>query len=68
MEAWETGTPGGKSALISQITQTLFSISKEDAQALPVKDMQAAGLYESLLGLLYQRKGSFKRLFSAPNK
>ena len=49
MEVWRTGTPQDKSDIVSAITQALFKVTKDEAEALPNKDFATASMYEGMV-------------------
>ena len=63
MEAWRSGTPQDKSGIVSAITQALYNVTKEEAQALPNKDFATASMYEGMLGWVDRQKQSIWWLF-----
>ena len=64
MEAWQSGNPDAKSGLVTEMSQALLKISKEDAQALPLKDIPSPSVYEKALSRIHQQKRQFKHLSS----
>lgn len=52
MAAWQTGNSDERAHLVTIITKTLQDISEEEAQALHIKDPEAAGWHDTLSSIL----------------
>ena len=58
------GTQQDKSNIVSNVTQALFKIDKDEAQALPDKDIPTASMYEKVHDWLHRKKQAFQRIFA----
>ena len=52
MAAWQMSNSHERGHLVTLITRTLQDISEEEAQALPLKDPEAAGWHDRLSSIL----------------
>ncbi|KAL0052525.1 hypothetical protein WJX82_003404 [Trebouxia sp. C0006] len=67
MAAWQESTSHERGHLLTLITKTLQDISKEEAQALPIKDPESAGLHDKLSSFLDRCTGRFKLRHDIPS-
>ena len=67
MAAWQESTSHERGHLLTLITKTLQDISKEEAQALPIKDPESAGLHGKLSSFLDRCTGRFKLRHDIPS-
>lgn len=56
MKAWQGSTPDQKTALVTELSQALLGISRDEAQSLPLKDSPALSLYEKVSSLMHRHK------------
>jgi hypothetical protein len=64
MKAWQGSTPDQKTALVTELSQTLLGISRDEAQSLPLKDLPALSLYEKVFSLMHHHKRQWEHLSS----
>ena len=64
MKTWQGSTPDDKTALVTELSQTLLGISRDEAQSLPLKDLPALSLYEKIFSLLHRHKRHWEHLSS----
>ena len=62
LEAWESADPTQKSALVTQITNTLLTIDRDTAQALRHKDEAVPSAYERVFGMMHHSKNVWQSL------
>ncbi len=60
MAAWQVSNSHERGHLVALITKTLQDISEEEAQALPIKDPESAGLHDKLSSFLDRCTGRLK--------
>lgn len=60
MVAWQESKSHERGHLLTLITKTLQDISEEEAQALPIKDPESAGLHDKLSSFLDHCTGRLK--------
>lgn len=60
MAAWQESNSHERGHLLTLITKTLQDISEEEAQALPIKDPESAGLHDKLSSFLDHCTGRLK--------
>ncbi len=60
MAAWQESNSHERGHLLTLITKTLQDISEEEAQALPVKDPESAGLHDKLSSFFDRCTGRLK--------
>ena len=60
MAAWQESNSHERGHLVTLITKTLQDISEEEAQALPIKDPESAGLHDKLSSFLDRCTGCLK--------
>jgi hypothetical protein len=60
MAAWQESNSHERGHLVTLITKTLQDISEEEAQALPIKDPESAGLHDKLSSFLDRCTGRLK--------
>ena len=64
LEAWQSGSPNQKTAIVSELCQTLLGISREEAQSLPNKDVPSTSFYEKMFSLAHHHKRRFEQMSS----
>ena len=64
MKAWQGSTPDQKTALVTELSQALLGISRDEAQSLPLKDLPALSLYEKVSSLMHRHKRQWEHLSS----
>ncbi len=64
LKAWQGSTPDQKTALVTELSQTLLGISRDEAQSLPLKDLPALSLYEKVFSLMHHHKRQWEHLSS----
>ncbi len=64
MKTWQGSTPDQKTALVTELSQTLLGISRDEAQSLPLKDLPALSLYEKVFSLMHRHKRQWEHLSS----
>ncbi|DBB18671.1 hypothetical protein WJX82_007341 [Trebouxia sp. C0006] len=64
MKTWQGSTPDDKAALVTELSQTLLGISRDEAQSLPLKDLPALSLYEKVFSLMHRHKRQWEHLSS----
>ncbi len=60
MAAWQESNSHERGHLLTLITKTLQDISEEEAQALPIKDPESAGLHDKLSSFFDRCTGRLK--------
>ncbi len=60
MAAWQESNSHERGHLLTLITKTLQDISEEEAQALPIKDPELAGLHDKLSSFFDRCTGRLK--------
>ncbi len=60
MAAWQESNSHERGHLLTLITKILQDISEEEAQALPIKDPESAGLHDKLSSFLDRCTGRMK--------
>ena len=56
LAAWEAADPTQKSALVTQITHVLPTITRDEAQALPFRDEPVPSAHERLFSVMHKSK------------
>jgi len=64
MKTWQGSTPDQKTVLVTELSQILLGISRDEAQSLPLKDLPALSLYEKVFSLLHRHKRHWEHLSS----
>ncbi len=64
MERWQNADPNQKTAIVTDVSQTLLGISREEAQALPYKDTPSPSLYEKGFSLVHYQKRRWENVSS----
>lgn len=62
MAAWEAADPNQKSTLVTQISHILPATTRDDAQALSIRDEPVASAYERLFSVMHKSRKNWQSL------